>query len=178
MSKSTTAERPTIKAVVAYAQTLRQRAETQKVRDPWAKPYEPSEAVARKLCVQHGPDGALQILALRASMAEKDYREEAEIAKRSLERHKRRTQHTDRAREQQRHGMTAGQRIDNALAAFSVIPAAGAAQVGWSTKGSDRPSLTNHGDPAGEAKYVALKAAREIEALLDRHKRRDLERAA
>jgi hypothetical protein len=178
MSTKAPAEKPTIKAVLAYAQTLRQRGGLQIAKDPWAKPYQPSEAVARKLCVQHGPDRALEILAMRASMADKEYREEAEIAKRSLERHKRRTQHSDRDREQQKLGLTAGQRLDRALAAFSVVPAVSAAQVGWSTKGSDRPSLTNHGDPSSEAKYLALKAVREIETLLERHKRRDIDKAA
>jgi hypothetical protein len=175
---SKTQQQPTIKAVLAYAQTLRQRAETQKVRDPWAKPYEPSEAVARKLCVQHGPEDALQLLAGRAAAAEREYRQEAEIAKFSLERHKRRTQKADRDREKERLSLTAGQRIDRALAAFSVIPAASAAHIGWSTKTSDKPSLKNHGDPSSEAKYVALKAAREVENLLDRHQRRDLDKAA
>ena len=178
MSKQTTAEQPTIKAVLAYAQTLRQRGESQRARDPWAKPYEPSEATARKLCTQHGPAEALQILAGRAASAEREYREEAEIARFSLERHKRRVQKTDRDREQQRQELTVGQRLDKALAAFSVIPAVGAAQIGWSTKGSEKPGLTKHGDPSGEAHYIARKAVREVEQLLDRHQRRDLDRAA
>lgn len=174
----TTQEQPTIKAVLAYAQTLRQRGETQKLRDSWAKPYQPSEATARKLCSQHGAAEALQVLATRAALADREYREEAEVAKFSLERHKRRAQKTDREREQQRQGLTPGQRVDKALAAFSVVPAVGAAQIGWSTKGSDKPGLTKHGDPAGEARYIAFKAAREIESLLDRHQRRDLDKAA
>lgn len=173
-----TAEQPTLKAVLAYAQTLHQRGESQKARDPWAKPYQPTEAAARRLNSEVGSARALEVLASRAAMADRGYREEAEIAKHSLERHKRRTQKTDRGREQERQGMTPGQRIDRALAAFSVVPAVGAAQIGWSTKGSDKPGLTKHGDPAGEAKYLALKAAREIEGLLDRHQRRDLDKAA
>lgn len=171
-------EKATIRAVLALAQTLRQRGELQVGRDPWAKPYMPSEAVARKLCSQHGPEDAIEILNYRAKAKDTEYRDQQELSRRSIERHKRRQKDAKADREKQRRGLTVGQRIDKALAEFSLVPAASAAQVGWSTPSTDRSGLSNHGDPAGEAKYVALRAAREVEALLDAHKTRDIEKAA
>lgn len=121
---------------------------------------------------------AVQTLAGRARVREREQQQEDQRSVRSLERLQRDRARAERDRQQQRNGLTVGQRLDRALAAFSVIPGASAAPIGWSTKGSDRPELAKHGDPSGEAHYVAIKAVREIEDLLDRHRLRDVSKAA
>lgn len=42
-------DKPTVRAVVAYAEQLRAQADRKIAADPWADPYRPSEAAARKL---------------------------------------------------------------------------------------------------------------------------------
>lgn len=201
----------TLKAVLAYQQTLQLRAAIAKARNPWADPYVPTEEAAKRLfylrltevrrrdelATQEAEQAetpvpeftdeqqrdqaahlAVETLASRAREVEREQQEADRVANRSLERLQRRRREAERDRQQKRNELTVGQRLDRALAAFSVVPATGAAQIGWSTPGSDRPGLAKHGDPCREAHYVARKAIREIEELLDRHCLRDVSKAA
>ncbi len=43
------ASKPTVRAVVAYAEQLREEAVRRAAKDPWTEPYRPTEAAARKL---------------------------------------------------------------------------------------------------------------------------------
>lgn len=206
MSSKTVAEKPTINAVVRYAETLRLRADSHHNRvathqaDPHYHPYRPTEAAGRRLYYDQlarirqrdndldNPDPvaqtheaaqrSLEILATRAREPEREYAEQEETSRRSLERHRRRRREAERDKEAARLQLTIGQRLDRALAQFSVIPAVSAAAIGWNTPGNDVPALSNHGDPGAEAHNTAIRTIREIEALLDRHQLRDLERAA
>lgn len=198
MTKTASPEPMTINAVLDYAHKLGLRAELQVARNVWAKPYHPTQEAAKRLFYtrlaeirrRDGTDdtdeqqrdeaarAAVETLAARARDAEREQQEADQVSERSLLRLQKRHREAQRDREQQRNNMTVGQRLDAALAAFSVIPATGAAQVGWSTPGSDRPGLAKHGDPSGEAHYLAIKAVREIEDLLDRHRLRDVSKAA
>jgi hypothetical protein len=55
----------TVAAVLKYARELRERASRARVRDPYAKPYEITDA-ARKVSQQFGPAKALEVIATRA----------------------------------------------------------------------------------------------------------------
>lgn len=193
----------TLNAVLEYARQLNLRADVATARDPYADPYRPTEAAAKRVFYHHfaevrrrdaadpeieTPDEiaqraeashlALGTLAGRAWEKQCAKQEADQVSKRSLERLQRRQRDTDRDRDQRRRGLTIGQRLDEALAAFSVVSSVNAAQVGWSTPGVDRPVPTSSGDAGGEARDVALRAVREVESLLDAHQRRDVGRAA
>jgi hypothetical protein len=187
----------TLNAVIEYARTLNLRADLAAARDPYADPYRPTEAAAKRVFYHHlaairdaeseqdevtqrseAAKLALNTIAGRARDKEREHQENELVSKRSLERHQRRQREAARDRDARRRGLTAGQRLDRALAQFSVIGSVGAAQIGWSTPGSEQPLPANHGDAGGEARYLALKVIREIEDLLDRHQRRDVSNAA
>lgn len=199
----------TLNAVLAYARQLAQNADRAMAADPYAKPYRPSEAAAKRCYYLHlaevkrrdldhmdglSPEiveiveqahiaeaatAALQTLAGRARKQEREKAEDDETSKRSLARLQRRRREAERDREQSRQGLSIGQRLDRALARFSVVPSVSAVEVGWSTPSSESSGLpAYHGDSAGEAKHIALRAVREIEGLLDGHVMRDVEKAA
>lgn len=193
----------TLNAVLEYARTLNLRADIAVARDPYADPYRPTEGAAKRVFYHHyaeirrrddanpeitQPDEiaqrseaaqlSLQTLAGRIREKERGKQQDDQISKRSLERHQRRQREAAKDREQRRRGLTIGQRLDGALAAFSVVGSTSAAQIGWSTPGGERGLPTSDGDAAGEAKYVALKMVREIEDLLDNHQRRNVANAA
>lgn len=199
----------TLNAVLAYARQLAANADRAMAGDPYAKPYRPSEAAAKRCYYLHlaevrrrdadhmgglSPElveiveaqqiaeaatSALQSLAGRARKQEREKAEDDETSKRSLARLQRRRREAERDRDQSRQGLSIGQRLDRALARFSAVSSVGAAQVGWSTPSSESSGLpTYHGDSAGEAKVIALRAVREIEGLLDGHLCRDVEKAA
>lgn len=193
----------TLNAVLEYARTLNLRADIAVARDPYADPYRPTEGAAKRVFYHHyaeirrrddanpeitQPDEiaqrseaaqlSLQTLAGRIREKERGKQQDDQISKRSLERHQRRQREAAKDREQRRRGLTIGQRLDGALAAFSVVGSTSAAQIGWSTPGGERGLPASDGDAAGEAKYVALKMVREIEDLLDNHQRRNVANAA
>lgn len=202
MSKTPPAEPMTYKAVAAYVAQLAVRGELARARDPYATPYEPTDAAAKRVYHFHladirGRDDAnpdfepdettqvaeacqltIQTLAGRVREKERDHQEDELASKRALERHQRRQRQSERDRTARRLALSPGQRLDRALGAFSTVSAVGASQVGWSTPSSERGPVVNHGDPAGEAKHIAIKAIQEIEALLDRHQLRDVHKAA
>lgn len=118
---------PTVKAVLAEAQRLRERAERELAADPYAKPYSPSDRLAYSLTAQHGPEGALRELQRRAVEAAARYREQTEISERARKRLDRQHRVAEAGRRQRLSGMTLGQRLDEALAALSTASEVGAA---------------------------------------------------
>lgn len=199
--KPKTPQPHTLNAVLEYARTLNLRADIAVARDPYADPYRPTEAAARRVFYTHyatvrardelsatevdeiaqrsdAAQLALQTLAGRTREKERAKQQDDQTSKRALERHQRRQREAARDRDQRRRGLTIGQRLDEALARFSVIPSVGAAEIGWSTPGTDQPLPTSHGDTGGEAKYIALKVVRQVEDLLDNHQRRNVANAA
>jgi hypothetical protein len=132
------ADQPTVRAVLKYAEQLRQRASRECLLDPYADPYAPSEAAARKvfqgLAAQirrraadagierpeeeiagEAATAAIQELASRVVMRERETRHQREAAQRAERRHARR-QRQARAEEQARlAGITLGDRLDRAM---------------------------------------------------------------
>lgn len=162
--------------------------------DPWAKPYAPTEAAARKLVTRiraraigelpadatdeqrdqaaaEAPALALDELAYRAMRAERQVTEGRTADKR---RHNRLANaHTRAGKQQVRHrtSMSPGQRIDTALALLGVIAAGPTAYLGEKVSGGDDhhgEAAPFPGDPTAEARRIAIKAARDIEAQVDR----------
>lgn len=117
----------TVKAVLAEAQRLRERAERIRRNDPWAKPYDPSDAVARKLSQQHGPQHAIEVMNTRAADVDEEYRLQCERSERAARRHRRHLDLVESARRAKLSGLSIGQRLDRALrglGAATSVPAA------------------------------------------------------
>ena len=70
MAKPLKPSEVTVKAVLKYAATLRERAQRARIHDPFAEPYEITDAAARKVSQQLGPAAALTELARRAKAHE------------------------------------------------------------------------------------------------------------
>lgn len=163
----------TVKAVVAYAVKLREDAAKACVRDPYAKPYMPSVTYARRLAFRVGPEEAIAHLRGNAAMAQREQREQAEISKRSLERHKRRQADAKKDRDRRVANLRPGERIDLAIAQLSLIASPAAANPEPSSPNADSdfsPKFTV--DMADPWKRKAQQLAREIEdALFDAQSR-------
>jgi hypothetical protein len=196
-------ERATLKAVIAYSEQLSMRAHRQMAGDPYAKPYYPTTAAARKVYHDHlagirrgdtddteadleeteqehlAAERALATLRMRVVLRERESDGEIKEADRALKRLQKNKRRAELDRDAQRAGMSVGQRIDRALNALACVAAPGAAQIGSSTGAGDpRVMPSDHGDPAGEAAYVARQAMRKVEELLDRARARDVGKAA
>jgi hypothetical protein len=121
---------------------------------------------------------ALETLAARVREEERERREHDLRAQRSLERLQRRHRESDEHRKRTGRASHPGNgstgRSRSSVWSRRRVPL----RSGGRRRAAERPELTRHGDPASEARYVALRAAREVEALLDAHKRRDVQRAA
>lgn len=169
----------TVKAVVEYAAQLRREAERETTQDPFASPYRPTEAAARGMSNRVGPEEAVLYLRRRAAMHKRDARQHADVAAASLNKHKNRHRHIQEKRDKQRQHLSPGSRIDGAIARLSMVASTAAAQIGQSVHGGTpdhRPAFSV--DAADKARRVALSAVREIEALEDELKVRDLDKAA
>lgn len=199
MSQST----PTIKAAITYAAQIRAQGERERARDPYASPYMPTEASVRKLCHRmaqqatqdlpvdatpedvavakaSGPARAIAYMSMRAKQHASDVREQNEISERAAQRLKRRHEQHRKARDVQRAALRPGQRIDQAIARLRLVAAPSAAQVARGTPSSERVSDAPEFcvDAASRAVAIANRAAREIEALEDELKVRDLRAVA
>ena len=137
-------ETPTVKAVLRYAEQLRERANRERLADPYADPYAPSEAAARKVfqslaaqvrdrvtregveaeeheVVGEAANAAIQELASRVVMRERETRMQREAAQRAERRHARR-QRQARAEEQARlAGITLGDRLDRVMREIELL---------------------------------------------------------
>lgn len=169
----------TTKAVVDYALKLRDEADRQTLIDPYHTGYRPTESYARKLSGQLGPEAAIDQLRKRAAMHKRDERMAATIASASLERHKGRHRKHRETREKQRGHLSAGTRIDGAIARLALIAAPSGAQIGQSVHGGTRDQTPAFCvDAADKARRLALACARQIEDLEDECKVRDLNQVA
>lgn len=198
------ADKPkTVAAVVAYADVLRRRAmrvlaPDSTEYDPYAKPYYPTTAAARKLCERAtreetaklgpnptddqltaaraaGAQAALEEMAWRAGRADTKRQEEerntTEARHRLAARHRRAT----RDREVQLGALTPGQRIDRALAALATVSAAPGTGFDTRISGTQDYLVIGHGDPTEKAKAIARDAVRGVEAELEAARRRLVE---
>lgn len=121
------AEQITVKAVIRYAQTLRERASRARVADPYADPYEPSDKTARNLSGQLGPEGALTELARRATAHELRLAESGARASHAAAEHRALQLIVRGERTAHEAVLSLGVRLDAALLAvgmFSETPAA------------------------------------------------------
>lgn len=145
----------TVKTVVNYAATLRDRADAAKAGDPHVELYRPSSDTARKLCSQLGPDGAMSKLAERARRAELRHEEEESWAASGRERH--RELHLVVAGETaaERGRLTLGQRLDVAFLGLGGLSEVSAARL-------DSDLITGSGGGGG----VPFRQRREVENLL------------
>jgi hypothetical protein len=137
-------ELPTVKAVLAYAEQLRGRAERDRLADPYADPYAPSVAAARKVyqaaaatvrrndeaaglerpAEEQNAEAATMAqaeLASRVVLNERETRRQREETHRSERRHARR-QRIDRAnRQAAQAGLSLGTRLDRVIAGLGLL---------------------------------------------------------
>lgn len=169
-----TGEQVTVRAVLAEARRLRERAARERLLDPYAKPYELSDKAARNLSAQLGPAAAIQLLRLRAAVAQAKYREDQERAERARRRLERRQKVTDAEHRHRLSGLSLGQRLDEALGSLVTVSEVAAAGMGEPvTHGkpdavAPRPSENR----AGSLRERALLLVCEIEDEVPRSRRR------
>ncbi len=169
----------TVRAVVEYAAQLRREAELEIASDPFASPYLPTEAGARKLSNRLGPEAAIDHLRRRAAMHKRDAREHGVIAQKSLDKHAQRTKKFRQQRNRQRDHLSLGKRIDGAIGRLSLVAAPAAAQTGEGVHGGTPDYAPTFAvDAADKARRIALKAVREIEDIEDDLRLRDVQKAA
>jgi hypothetical protein len=169
----------TTAAVVKYAERLRDEADREEAVDPYASGYRPTEAAARKDSARFGPEEAINRMRRRAAMHKRDARMAATIAANSLDKHRNRQRNHREQRNKQREHLSAGTRIDGAIARMSLIASPGGAQIGQSVHGGTPDhSPTFCVDAADKARRIAIKAVREIEDLEDEARVRDVSKAA
>jgi len=171
------AKSPTVAAVVAYAAKLRGVADHQTAADPYAHPYRPSEAAARKLSQRLGPDGALEHLARQALKARTVQAEQETLASRAQGRHERHRKQSDRDADRERQGLSLGRRLDMALASLQVISSAPVGKpTGDTVHGGERDTRPPRSDdPGRRASQTATLAVRTVERELDLARRRQLQ---
>lgn len=115
---------PTVKAVLAYAQQLRDQAERYARRHPGEGDlYAPSEAAARKVSQQLGPEQALHELRVRARAREMQLEEQQARAKAARREHHVHQSAAQRVRRELAavSSVTLGQRLDAALRGLDVL---------------------------------------------------------
>lgn len=193
---------PTVKAAVKFALELQRKADAEKARDPWAKPYRPTEASARKLCAREannatrelpvtatveeieaaratGPARAIAKMQLLAREYAKTYRVESEESARSLQRLRRRHEQARRERDRERAHLSLGQRADGVVARLSVVASTAAVPVERSSAGSERDLRPVFAvDASQRARAILARCVRELEELEDEMTVRDLREAA
>jgi hypothetical protein len=169
----------TVKAVVAYAAKLRDDADREELSDPYASPFRPSEAAARRMSARLGPDSALDNLRRRAAMHKRDVREYAEVAAKSMNVHKARQRKYREARNKRRDHLTAGARIDGAIARLALIAAPSSSSLGQTVSGGTPDHSPQFCiDSAEKARRIAMNAVQVIEDLEDELRVRDVSQAA
>lgn len=145
----------TVKTVVNYAATLRERADAAKAGDPHIELYRPSNDTARKLCSQLGPDGALSKLAERARRSELRHEEEEDRAASGRERLRGLHLIASGEAAAERGRLTLGQRLDVALLGLGGLSEVPAVRL-------DSDVITGSGGGGG----VPFRQRREVEILL------------
>jgi hypothetical protein len=168
-----------VKAVVEYAKQLRDEADRLEAADPWASAFRPTEAAARRMSARRGPEAAIDPLRRRAAKHKRQHREDEQTASVSLGKHKNRQQHYREKLEKERGHLSPGARIDGAIARLSLVASPAGAQIGQSVHGGTpdhTPAFCV--DAADKARRLALLCARQVEALEDELRVRDVSKAA
>lgn len=184
------ADKPTVKAVLAEAKRLREQAERTRRRDPFARPYDPSDATARGLSQRLGPEEAINELRRRGAQVDLEHREAEERSVRARARLDRQQRLADAQRRDRLSKMTIGQRLDEALSGLVVISEARAGQldaapVSRSPEESQVPlrfdedgDIRRSQDRATRLRERALLLVAELEDEMPRTRRRIERRAA
>jgi hypothetical protein len=123
------AEQITVKAVLVYARTLRERASRARVADPYAEPYEISDAAARKVSQQLGPEGALTEIARRSKAHELRRSEAGARASHAAVEHRAHQLAVKGEREALAAARSLGQRLDAALHGLGLLSEAPTARL-------------------------------------------------
>lgn len=194
------AEQTTINAVVEEANRIRTAASNQMLQDPYAKPYYPTTAGARRLAqikakaevekLAHatpqeyeaaraeGYRLAIVELQHRAHQADLAYRADCKESTEIRNNHRGFLKRTARDRDDARRSLTFGRRLDDAMASLAVVasaPASQALDAVHVTGGGEPGSPTFPGDPVGRARAIARDAVRQVERELESARRRMLE---
>jgi hypothetical protein len=206
LSRHKKPDRITVASVIAYADQIRRRAEAMwnpdsPTYDPNAKPPYPTTAAVRQLCTRmahralnelapnatdddketawrRGPELAMAELARRVSEWDRQRQQDDHNAKQSRQNLWRVQRRAERDREAQRAGLTLGQRIDQALATLTTIPAPAAAALNTDRVhgGHDQSPVPRFpGDPAARARAIARDTVRQLEDEVENAKRRRVE---
>lgn len=194
-------EAVTINAVVEEANRIRTAAGNQMLSDPYAKPYYPTTAAARRLAQMKAREQVLRLpvgcgdpalddaraegyrlaiveLQFRAQQAEREYRQDCRESTDRRNNHRGFLKRTARERDDARHDKTFGQRLDAALANLLVVASASAAQAldAVHVSGGGAPGDPMFpGDPSSKARAIARDAVRQVERELESARRRLLE---
>jgi hypothetical protein len=126
-----------------------------------------------------GPEAAIDNLRRRAAMHKRQHREDEQTASVSLGKHKNRQKHYREKLEKERAHLSPGARIDAAIARLSLVASPAGAQIGQSVHGGTpdhTPAFCV--DAADKARRLALLCARQVEALEDELRVRDVSKAA
>lgn len=144
---------------------------------PFAAPSAPSDKRARNLCAEKGPAGAMAYLQLRAEANERDVKRQIKDDADRLVRERGRRRGEERDRQEMLTGVTPGARVDRALTDLRCI-ATGKASNLDRDRSTGKPSsvllFDDGSDPVAPAVQKALRCARDLEAQVERLKRRQL----
>lgn len=171
----------TVKAVLAYAARLRDRADAAKAGDPHVELYRPSNDAARKVSQEFGPAQALEVLATRARRVELRYEEAEKFAGEGRLRLVTHQTVAQAERTVDRERLSLGQRLDVALKGLGVLSEVSAVQldadiVSGSKGGGALPFRPRREVEhlQADAEHLVTKAERELE----RSRRRVVEQEA
>lgn len=170
--------------VVAEARRMRDQAQRvlnpdpgNSQHDPFAKPYAPSDDVAYKLVSKFGARDALAILRQRSNQADAHSLSARQSDERAERRERKRRDREQRDREAMLAGNSLGRRLDQALAALSVVAEGDTCSPdGRVSADAAHPSRIPRPrwDDLTRARATALLAVRTIEGDLDGVRRRAL----
>lgn len=202
-----TAELRTVRAVLAYAEQLRNRAQRERDLDPYADPYSPSEGAARKVyqaalaLVRRNDQAdriertdeeradvaagvALRELAARVVLQERATKEANVVSDRAEKRHARRQRQERAERQAAMAGLSLGTRLDravNALALLSETPAQSFSEEGVITSTKERSGPPRQALPPDRYSTLLADArhlVHRLEEELDHARRRTLKETA
>jgi len=160
---------PTVAAVVVYAAKLRAAGDHLPAVDPYAHPYRPTEAAARKLSQRLGAGEAIAHLARRALLVRAERAEGDELSARAAGRHERHRRQGDKDADRARAARSLGRRLDMALAALETVSTAPVGRItGDTIHGGERSGDPPRSeDPGRRARQTATLAVRSVEQELD-----------
>jgi hypothetical protein len=178
-SKRKSDDTPTVKAVLAYAAQLRERADAAQAHDPHCELYRPSNDAARKVSQQFGPEQALVKLAERARRSELRFEEANATADAGRDRLQRLQLVVAGERGVDRERLTLGQRLDAALLQLAVQSDVSAVQLDADPVSGGKPSggapKSRRDRQRDDAIFDARRAVERLEREADQTRRRLVE---